>query len=136
MGHDMRWITGLAALGMLAANAAHAQTTAESKIFAPISPPTFDADLLKTPQAAAPPDAASLKIEKSGNAAPAPSLPKGFDLGKYQLEFDSKNSRDAAKSGLVTDSGETANLSKLVPGQKQDPVLPNYFGLKLSAPTR
>jgi hypothetical protein len=133
MNRDLRWIAGLAALVILAANVAHAQTAAESKIFAPISPPIFDADLLKTPQAAPPLDAASLKNEKSGKAAPA--LPKGFDLGKYQLEFDAKNSRDAAKSGLTTDSGEAANLSKLVPGQKQDRVLPNFFGLKLSTPT-
>lgn len=109
------------------------QTAAESQIFAPISPPLFGSDLLRTPQAP-PPDAASLKVEKSSKAAPAPALPS-VGLGNYQLKFDAKNSRDAAKSGLATDSGESANLGRLGRGQKPDPVLPNFFGLKLSTPT-
>ena len=62
-------------------------------------------------------------------------LPNQVELGKYQLKFNAGHTSDVVpRTGL--DSGETSNLSKVVPGQKTESVAPDYFGLKLSTPTR
>jgi hypothetical protein len=123
-------ITGILALGWLAS--AQAQTTPQSAAkpapwdLAPITQPDFDTAAHKPlPNNA-----------EAGNEATGTKIPKGLGLGKYQLDFDAKHSTEAAKSGVTMDSGETANLSKVVPGQKQVKALPNYFGLKLSTPTQ
>ena len=128
-------ITGILAVGWLAS--AQAQTTPQSAAkpapwdLAPITQPDFDTNYLKAPAHKPLPNNAA-----AGNEAAAIKIPKGLGLGKYQLDFDAKHSTEAAKSGVTMDSGETANLSKVLPGQKQVKALPNYFGLKLSTPTQ
>jgi len=124
----------IAALG--APNGAHAQQpAAPSSQFAPIEPPKFDPDLLKPPQAALHTDADKFKMDKADNAAPGWTLPKGIDVGKYQLQFDANHTSAVTAPRMDMDSGESSNLSKIAPGRREEPVLPNYFGLKLSAPT-
>ena len=67
-------------------------------------------------------------------ALPPPTLPNKVDLGKYDLEFKASHSKDVnPRTGF--DSGEKANLSNSAFGRKSDSAMPNYFGLKLSAPT-
>ncbi len=89
--------------------------------FTPIAPPTIDLDSLKKPQ-----------------DAPRPELviPKGIEPGKSPLEFDARQTRDVIAPRVSIDSGETSNLSKVLPGQKEESPLPDYFGLKLTKPTR
>ena len=129
-------ITGILALGWLAS--AQAQTTPRTATklapwdLAPITQPDFDTNYLKSPPAAHKP---LPNTAEAGSEATGLKIPKGLGLGKYQLDFDAKHSTEAAKSGVTMDSGEAANLSKVVPGQKQVKALPNYFGLKLSTPT-
>jgi hypothetical protein len=101
--------------------------------FAPIATPTINPEMLKTPQPAPEPEGKKLKSELDRDP-PALTTPKGIDLGKSKLDIDVKNS-DATNRGLVPDSGETSNLTRSVRGQKQDPTLPDYFGLKITAPT-
>ena len=61
---------------------------------------------------------------------------EGSDVGKPRLDLDVRRTQDVTAPGLDIDSGERSNLSKVVPGQRPDQVLPDYFGLKLTAPTR
>lgn len=111
------------------------QPGATTTQFAPVATPTIDPDWLKVPNAAAGTDAYKFKLDKTGPAAQPPAIPKGFDLGNYQFNFDTRHTRDVVAPGMATDSGEKSNLSKVAPGPKQNSVLPNYFGLKLSVPT-
>ncbi len=138
MGRDMRWaLAGLLVLGWWPNGAAQAQQQpgTPASQFAPVATPMIDPDSLKTPKAPLRADPEKFKLDKSGKAATELEIPKGIDLGKFQLEFDAKHTTDITKPGLAIDSGETSNLSKVLPGQKKEPVLPDYFGLKLRIPT-
>ena len=75
------------------------------------------------------------KIKAPDQAASGTKLPTQVDLGKYKLDFKAGRTSDVApRTGF--DSGETSNLSKINPGQKSESAAPDYFGLKLSAPTQ
>lgn len=116
---------------------AQAQTAVNgpSSQFAPLEPPILDPDLLKLPSPAHDDSAGKFKVDRSDKAATGFTVPNRVDLGKYELEFKAGHSSDLyPRTGL--DSGETANLSKVAPRQKSESALPNYFGLKLRAPTQ
>jgi hypothetical protein len=99
---------------------------------APANTPKLDAEALKIPDSIH--DTQAKAIDKPRKTAPPQNAPNKVDLGKYDLEFRAKQSSDVnPRSGF--DSGEKANLSNSTPGRKTDSALPNYFGLKLSAPT-
>jgi hypothetical protein len=125
-GRAMRSLFGaVLTLGWLAGAAG-----AQPSPFAPVETPSYDLDALK-----APPSTGTYKINpKPGEAKPALGIPKGVDFGKSRLEFNASHTRDVNAPGVNIDSGETSNLSKVLPGQKQDGAMPNYFGLKLSTP--
>ncbi|MDO8878770.1 MAG: hypothetical protein Q8M24_10270 [Pseudolabrys sp.] len=98
----------------------------------PAPAPKLDAEALRIPDGIH--DTGAKTIAKPNKPLPPPSLPNKVDLGQYDLEFRAKHSGDVnPRTGL--DSGETSNLSNSSVGRKSDPALPNYFGLKLSAPT-
>lgn len=102
---------------------------------APVKTPKLDAEALKIPDNIHDTGAKKLTVGKTHKALPPPSLPNKFDLGTYDLEFKAGQTSDVnPRTGF--DSGEKANLSNTTPGRKSDPALPNYFGLKLSAPVR
>jgi len=102
---------------------------------APVKTPKLDAEALKIPDSIHDTGAKKLTVGKTHKALPAPSLPNKFDLGTYDLEFKAGQTSDVnPRTGF--DSGEKANLSNTAVGRKTDPALPNYFGLKLSAPVR
>ena len=127
-------LAAIAATG--APKAVHAQQpVAPSSQFAPIETPKFDPDLLKPPQVALSPNVDKFKTDKADKAAPGWTVPKGIDVGKYQLQFDANHTSAVTAPRMDMDSGESSNLSKIAPGRREEPVLPNYFGLKLSAPT-
>ena len=115
-------------------NSAQAQSAPPSA-FAPVPTPLIDPDLLKPPQAPLHVDVDKFKSDRSAKAVPAWSIPKGIDLGTYQLQFDANHTSAVRASRIDMDSGEAANLSKIAPGKRQESALPNYFGFKLSAPT-
>jgi hypothetical protein len=121
----------IALAGSCLPGAARAQQPASP--FAPVETPTLNPDALKTPeQPKAEVDRS--KFDKSNKDKPPLKLPNSVDLGKYELKFDAnKTSNVNPRTGL--DSGETSNLSKMGPGRKDESALPNYFGLKLTAPT-
>jgi hypothetical protein len=99
---------------------------------APAKTPKLDAETLKIPDSVH--DTQAKAIDKPRKTLPPQSAPNKVDLGAYDLEFRAKHSSDVnPRSGF--DSGEKANLSNSTPGRKTDSALPNYFGLKLSAPT-
>ena len=114
-----------------------ATNPAQSK-FAPVEVPDYDVNSLKTPKtprAAIPDSAGQTKIKAPDQAASGTKLPTQVDLGKYKLDFKAGRTNDVApRTGF--DSGETSNLSKINPGQKSESAAPDYFGLKLSAPTQ
>lgn len=121
--------------GIFAGDLAFAQQAPAQSPFQPIEAPTLTPDMLKTPPAAPNADTGGATIDKSGKDQPALKLPNSVDLGKYELQFKAGRTRDiTTRNGL--DSGETSNLSSTLPAQQQDRQLPDYFGLKLSAPTR
>jgi hypothetical protein len=128
MERCMRW----ALAGLLAGGLATA-TQAQQPQYAPVPTPQIDPELLKTPQPAPRTEPKPLKTD-TGKDAPAAAIPQGIDIGKSKLDVDVKN--DVTGRGIAPDSGETSNLQKVMPGQKQEPVLPDYFGLKLTTPTR
>lgn len=100
---------------------------------APAKTPNLDAEALRIPDSIY--DTQAKAIAKPRKTLPPPSLPNKFDLGAYDLEFKASHAKDVnPRTGF--DSGEKANLSNTTPGRKTDPALPNYFGLKLSAPVR
>ena len=92
--------------------------------------------MFKPPQTPPSADAPKIKTDKSGDAAPAIAIPNSINLGKSNLQFDAKHTSAVTAPGVSMDSGETSNLSKVMPGEKQDKVLPDYFGFKLSTPVR
>jgi hypothetical protein len=111
-----------------------APNSAESK-FAPVEVPSYDVESLKTPKTTIPNGADQSKLKTPDPAASATKLPTQVDLGKYKLDFKAGRTSDVApRTGF--DSGETSNLSKINPGQKSESAAPDYFGLKLSAPTQ
>ena len=117
-----------------AAGAQQPEPAADSK-FAPVKAPTLTPDMLKTPDV---PDARRYRAQAShaitASALPAPKLPTDVDLGKYDLEFKAGQTSDVnPRTGF--DSGETVEHAKDPAGQTGIGVTPNYFGLKLSAPT-
>jgi hypothetical protein len=120
-------LSGTAGLG-------YAQQTATPPTkAAPVKTPKLDAEALKIPDSIY--DTQAKAIDKPRKTPPPPSQPNKFDLGTYDLEFRAKHSTDVnPRTGF--DSGEKSNLSNSSVGRKSDPALPNYFGLKLSAPVR
>jgi hypothetical protein len=111
-----------------------APSSAQSK-FAPPEVPSYDVESLKTPKTAIPDSAGQTKIKNPSQAAPGTKLPTQLELGNYKLDFKAGRTSDVApRTGF--DSGETSNLSKINPGQKSESATPDYFGLKLSAPTQ
>lgn len=114
---------------------AYAQTATPPSAFAPVPTPLIDPDMLKPPQAPLRVDVDKFKTDKSSKAATGWSAPKVMDLGTYQLRLDANHTSAVTAPRFDMDSGESANLSKVAPGKRQESVLPNYFGFKLSAPT-
>lgn len=114
-----------------AAGAQQPERAADSK-FAPVKAPTLTPDMLKIPDV---PDASgpAPKLDATGKPLPAPKLPTDVNLGKYDLQFKAGQTSDVnPRSGY--DSGELSNMEKIRP-DKSESAAPNYFGLKLSAPT-
>jgi hypothetical protein len=116
---------------------AFAQTatdSAQSK-FAPPEVPNYDVESLKTPKTTVPASTGKAELKQPDQPASGAKLPTQVDLGKYQLDFKAGRTSDVApRTGF--DSGETSNLSKINPGGKTQSAAPDYFGLKLSAPTQ
>ncbi|MDI1342821.1 MAG: hypothetical protein PSV22_01800, partial [Pseudolabrys sp.] len=99
---------------------------------APAKTPKLDAEALKIPDSIH--DTQVKPLDKPRKTAPPQNAPNKVDLGKYDLEFRAKQSSDVnPRTGF--DSGEKGNLSNSTLGRKSDSAVPNYFGLKLSAPT-
>ena len=114
------------AFGCGTASVVHAQQPTQP-------PPAIDADALKLPKPAAPAEAVHTPHDSNKETAPKFTAPS-IDLGKYDLQLDAGKTSDInPRTGF--DSGETSNLSKVTPG-KTDKVTPDYFGLKLSVPTK
>jgi hypothetical protein len=82
-----------------------------------------------------PPAASNHDLGKGRNETPNLALPHRIDLGSYMLHLDtgSKGVGSASRAGI--DSGETSNLNLILPAQRQSPLMPDYFGLKLTTPT-
>jgi hypothetical protein len=113
---------------------AHAEQTSSSQ-FAPVTTPGFDVNALKTPRAPAPTEVGKLKNDRQAASPSGFELPKGMDVGSYKLDFNANHTTAVTAPHMNMDSGETANLSNMAPGKRNESVLPNYFGFKLSAPT-
>lgn len=113
---------------------AQAEPTTSSQ-FAPVATPGFDVNALKTPRAPAPTEVGKLKNERQASGPSGFELPKGMDVGSYKLDFNANHTTAITAPRFNMDSGETANLSNLAPGKRNESILPNYFGFKLSAPT-
>jgi hypothetical protein len=103
--------------------------------FAPVETPAYSPEPAKSPKAAAPDGADAAKLKTPDQPASGAKLPNQVELGKYKLQFNAGHTSDVVpRTGL--DSGETSNLSKVAPGRKEESAAPDYFGLKLSTPTR
>ena len=127
---NIRWNFVLAALivayGCGAVGRVHAQQPTQQ-------PPAIDANALKLPKPGAPPEAVHVP-HNSNKEEPTKLKAPSIDLGNYDLKLDAGKASDInPRTGF--DSGETSNLSKVVPG-KAEKVTPDYFGLKLSVPTK
>ena len=121
----------VALMSLALPGAGHAQQPA-AKPAKPALAPKLDAEALKIPNGVH--DTGAKAIANPDKSLPPPSLPNKVELGQYDLEFRAKHSSDVnPRTGF--DSGEKSNLSNSSVGRKSDPALPNYFGLKLSAPT-
>jgi hypothetical protein len=129
-----RAIAGLMAIGCWSVASAQ-QPAATSSPFAPVPTPEFDLGSPKTPKTQ-PDHASKFKVDRDSKETPAAAPPKGIDLGKSHVEFQAKHSSDVNKEGLPVENGITGNLSTVIPGQRQETVMPNFFGLRLSTPTR
>lgn len=129
-----RAIAGLMAIGCWSVASAQQPATTSSP-FAPVPTPEFDLDLPKAAKTQ-PDHAGKFKVDKDSKEAPAVALPKGIDLGKSHLQFQARHSSDINKEDLPVENGITGNLSTIIPGQRQETVMPNFFGLRLSTPTR
>ncbi len=117
------------------AGGASAQNASKSSTFAPVPTPTLDPDVLKIPDSVRESEATKFKPSNNDKALPPPSAPNKVDLGTYDLEFKAGQTSDVnPRTGF--DSGEKSNLSNSSLGTKSDSVLPDYFGLKLSRPTK
>ena len=138
MGGGLVYRGGLIAvvfvLTAFAPNSAQAQAALPSA-FAPVATPLIDPDFLKPPQAPLRVDANKFNADRSAKGVSGWSIPRGIDLGTYQLQFDANHTSAVRAPRIDMDSGESANLSKIAPGKRQESALPNYFGFKLSAPT-
>jgi hypothetical protein len=134
----MRWILAvLLMLGWIAGLArAQSKPATDPSIFTPVETPTVNLDQWKTYQERPRADAFKIKPHESGKSQMALPFPKSIDLGTSKLEFDADRTRNVNVPGVATDSGETSNLSSVLQSRKQDRMQPNYFGLKLSTPTR
>lgn len=133
MRHSLRsYRTVVAVLALLAGSApcAYAQQPQPASPFKPLDTPPLDPKALQ-----APPDAsADLPKAKApddgGSKFKAPSV----GLGKFDLKFKAGNTSDVTpRQGF--DSGEISNVEKIRPSRSESPT-PDYFGLKLTAPTR
>jgi hypothetical protein len=63
--------------------------------------------------------------------------PSGVEIGrydKYQLNFDAARTSDVVPRPGFEDS-DPSNPARILQREKPERVMPNYFGLKLSAPT-
>lgn len=134
-----RIATGLAALlagsigfAMLDVACAQQQPATPPAKAAPAKTPKLDAEALKIPDSIHDTQAKTLA---KPHETPPPSPPNKLDLGGYDLEFKASHTKDVNPRTHL-DSGEKANLSNSTPGRKSEPALPDYFGLKLSAPVR
>lgn len=127
-------ICAIGLIGLLRIETSHAQQAATSTSpFTPVETPTLDPDALKTAPSA-PNAKVRSNLDKPGDDQPKLKAPS-VDLGKYELQFNAGHTSDInPRTGF--DSGETSNISKIRPGQRSDSALPDYFGLKLTAPTR
>jgi hypothetical protein len=83
-------------------------------------------------------DTSKLDPAKSENAKTGTDKPKlempSFDLGESKLQFDTKRAPVDTPVGI-----ETKDPALLIPGQpiqKESPLKPDYFGLKLTTPIR
>ncbi len=121
------------ALGCWPINAAQAQQPASP--FAPVATPTLGPDALKIPLTPPHTDVNRFKPDGSAKAGTEWAIPKTIDLGSSKLDFDAKHTFEVTKPGVGVDSGELSNLSRVAPGRRQEPALPDYFGLKLRIPT-
>jgi len=118
-------------LALLSSASAQQPAAPPAKV-SPVKTPKLDAEALRIPDSIH--DTRAKPVDRSRKAPPAATLPNKFDLGTYDLEFKASHAKEVnPRTGF--DSGEKANLSNTTPGRRTDPALPNYFGLKLSAPT-
>jgi hypothetical protein len=133
----MRWtlVAVLTLAGSWPFDALYAQQPPSTSPFAPVETPVLDPDVFKAPPPMPNRDVGKPALDKSGKAAPESKPLNQIDIGNSQLQFNANRTRDVVAPGVGIDSGETSNLSSTM-GPKQTPVLPDYFGLKLSTPTR
>jgi hypothetical protein len=117
--------------GPWAMSAADAQQTPQKSPFAPVEPPSYDPDLLKPPML--PPSSTKIDHDQSGKAKT--KIPNRIGVGPGELQFNADRTGNIVAPHVGMDSGEASYLSATRPTQKQTP-LPDYFGLKLSVPTR
>lgn len=105
--------------------------------FKPVETPKLDPEVFRPPQTATP-NKATAKSDPLGKEAQTSPAPGGVAIGKYdkfELNFDAARTKDInPRTGF--DSGETSNLSKSLDRRKTGPAMPDYFGLKLTAPTQ
>ena len=103
---------------------------------APAAPPLLDPNLFRLPHSAPDYDLDKLDLSRFRKDTPDFALPNRIDLGSSILHFDTgrKGIDSALRAGV--DNGEMSNLNSVLPVPKQSPILPNYFGLKLTAPTQ
>jgi len=125
-------IGGLVAIGC--SGIASAQQPASSP-FAPVPTPEFDLTVPRAPKTQ-PYDSSKFKIDRDSKDAPAAALPKSIELGNSHLQFRALHSSDVNKADLPVENGITGNLSTIIPGQRQETTMPNFFGFRLSTPTR
>ena len=118
-------------LGLLGFETTEAQQSETSSPFKPLETPKVDLEVFHAPpldQRPAPQGAAEQEKTRS---------PASVEIGrydKYKLDLNAARSSDInSRTGF--DSGEASNLSKSLRQGKSEPVAPDYFGLKLTAPT-
>jgi hypothetical protein len=103
---------------------------------APAAAPLLDPKLFKFPPAAPNNELGKLDLDKFRKDPPDFALPNRIDFGSYMLHLDTgRKGVDSAPRASI-DSGETSNLNLILPAQKQSPLMPDYFGLKLTTPTQ
>jgi hypothetical protein len=102
--------------------------------YAPVPTPQIDPSVLKVPVTPLAAGSATFAPAIDDSATPKLKAP-AIELGKSQLEFDARQTKEVIAPSTSIDSGETSNLSKSR-GEKHETVGPNYFGLKLSVPTK